>query len=273
VALLEGGGNPDLEPETAESLTASLTYAPKTRPGLRLETTVFDTRFDNQIGRPALSNVSQALLDPTLAPFVTRIDPTSAADRARVESLINDPAYLLPGLLPPEVFGVIIDGRWVNTTLVQVRGLDAALSYELERGGGRLRLEGAGTYVIDYQRALTPAAPLVELVDSFGSPVDFRGTAAATWFRGDHSLRAVLNHVSGYRDAADRRIDPWTTLDAVAGWSPSGGPLEGLQVFLTVRNLLDADPPFYDAPFGIGFDAGQADPLGRTVSLQLTRRW
>ena len=47
-------------------------------------------------------------------------------------------------------------------------------------------------------------------------------------------------------------------------WSPAAG---------TVRNVFDADPPFYDAITGIGFDAGQADPLGRTFALQLTKRW
>lgn len=86
--------------------------------------------------------------------------------------------------------------------------------------------------------------------------------------------RAGLNHVSGYRDAADRRIDAWTTVDAVAAWSPrDGGWSRGLQAQLSIRNLLNEDPPFYDAPFGLGFDAGQADPVCRTVSLQLTRRW
>ena len=273
-ALIEVGGNPDLDPETAESLTAGFTWRSRARPGLRLEATWFETRFANQIGRPALTNFGQALTDPTLAPFVTLIDPASAADRARVLTLLNDPAYLLPGVLPPEAFGLIVDGRWVNTALVEVRGLDAAGSYELERARDRFRFEAAGSYVFDYQRALTPAAPLIELVDRFGSPVDFRATAAATWFRGDYSLRAGLSHVSGYRDAADRRIDPWTTVDLVAGWTPSGpGWRNGFQAQLSVRNLLDAEPPFYDAPFGLGYDAGQADPLGRVVSLQLTRRW
>ena len=40
-----------------------------------------------------------------------------------------------------------------------------------------------------------------------------------------------------------------------------------------IQNLFDADPPFYDASTGLGFDPGQASPLGRIVSLQLTRRW
>jgi outer membrane receptor protein involved in Fe transport len=274
VALLEGGGNPDLEPETAESFTAGFTFRPRGVSGLRMEATWFDTRFSNQIGRPALDNAPQALLDPSLSPFVTLIDRNSPADRARVEALITSPAYLLPGALPAEAFGLIVNGRWVNTASVEVRGLDGAVSYDAQRERDRFRFEAAGSYVVDYQRALTPAASPAELVDRLGFPVDFRGTAAATWFRGDFSLRAGLNYVSGYKDAAERRIDSWTTADLQAGWSPGGsGVLKGLQGYLTVRNLLDEAPPFYDAPSGLGFDAGQADPLGRVVSLQLTKRW
>ena len=40
-----------------------------------------------------------------------------------------------------------------------------------------------------------------------------------------------------------------------------------------VQNLFDADPPFYNGATGYGFDAGQANQLGRVVSLQLIRRW
>ena len=40
-----------------------------------------------------------------------------------------------------------------------------------------------------------------------------------------------------------------------------------------VRNLFDEDPPFYNGATGDGYDAGQADPLGRVISLQLTQRW
>ena len=42
---------------------------------------------------------------------------------------------------------------------------------------------------------------------------------------------------------------------------------------LSVRNLLDADPPFYDVSTGFGYDPAQADIFGRVVALQLIKRW
>ena len=42
---------------------------------------------------------------------------------------------------------------------------------------------------------------------------------------------------------------------------------------VTVQNLLDAAPPFYDSPLGVGYDTANANALGRVVALQLARTW
>src|SRR5690606_24740474 len=67
LALYRYGGNPDLEPETAETWTAGFDYAP--RRGPRLSLGYFDTRFTNRIAQPVNENLSGALTDPALAPF------------------------------------------------------------------------------------------------------------------------------------------------------------------------------------------------------------
>ena len=57
-------------------------------------------------------------------------------------------------------------------------------------------------------------------------------------------------------------------------WTPTGsGALEGVEVALSVQNLFNEDPPFYDSPLGVGYDPANASPLGRTVALQISRRW
>lgn len=272
VALFEGGGNPDLNPETAETFTIGFDYRPKARP-YRFGATWFDIVFSDQIARPALDNLTQVLLNPSLAPFVRRIDRSSAADRAAVDALINSPDFLLPGVLPADAFGVIVDARWLNTAAVEVRGVDVQGAYDLDLAGGQLTLEATGSYMADYKRRITSAAPTIDLVDTQGFPVDLRGTVSASWARDDVSLRTAINHVGGYRDLREVRIGSWTTVDFQLGWRPSGAWAEGLSLTASVRNIFDRDPPFYDAVTGIGFDAGQADPLGRTFSLQLTRRW
>lgn len=272
--LLLGGGNLDLEPETAESFTAGVDYTPAGLDGLTLSATWFETRFDNQIGRPALDNVFQALIDPAYLPFLTRVSPTSPTDLARVRALISSPDYLLPGVLPAEGFGAIVDGRWVNTASVRVRGIDGSASYDFERGRDRFRLEASASYMVDYDRQLTPTSEVRNVVDTFGFPVDLRATAGITWSRASYTTRVGLNHVSGYEDPAGSEIESWTTADLQVTWDPTSiAGLSGLTLSAGIRNVLDQDPPFYDAPSGLGYDAGQADPLGRFGYVQLTQRW
>lgn len=273
-ALIELGGNPDLRPETAESFTIGFDLAPRFIKGFTASLTFFDTRFKDQIGQPGSERYASALNDASLAPFVTRIAPGSAADLALVHALTSHPDYQFPGLLPDEAFSAIIDGRFVNTSETQIRGFDWSSSYAFEAGANSFTLEASASYLLDYKQALTPAAPPRQLVSTVNSPVDFRGTFGGTWKRGDWLARLALNHVDPYKDPLGKTIDAWNTLDANLHWTPLSPPwASGLRVSLNVLNLLDEDPPFYDAISGIGFDPGQANALGRTVSLQLTKRW
>ncbi|MNI62701.1 hypothetical protein D3C73_1180320 [compost metagenome] len=62
-------------------------------------------------------------------------------------------------------------------------------------------------------------------------------------------------------------------MDGQVSWRPSWPRFDGLRLALTVQNLFDEDPPFYDSPTGYGFDPGQGGLLGRVVALQLIQRW
>ncbi|WP_312595167.1 TonB-dependent receptor [Brevundimonas sp.] len=106
-----------------------------------------------------------------------------------------------------------------------------------------------------------------------GFPVKFRSRLGATWTDGAFAASLHWNHVDAYEDRAGVRIDAWDTADVQASWNPETGALAGLRISLTVQNLLDEDPPFYDAASGFGFDPGQGSLLGRVVALQLVKRW
>lgn len=95
------GGNPNLEPEEADTWTAGFEIKPAGVPGLRLGVNVFRTDFDNRIGQPALESILTALSDPSLAPFVRPLDPANnAADRAAVQAILDLPTTNLRDLFP-----------------------------------------------------------------------------------------------------------------------------------------------------------------------------
>jgi iron complex outermembrane recepter protein len=275
VSLLMSGGNRELEPETAKTWSAGFDYVSRSDPDLRLSATWFDVEFTDQIGTPVLTDTANALTNPALAPFVTFVDPANPEDLASIRALMAASTSANIGLFPAEAYRAIIDARFVNTGSVRVRGIDASASYGFDLAEHRFDLSAAFSYLIDFERRFTPTAPVTDALNLPGQPVDLRGRVSAAWRRGDYGASLALNYVDDYRSERGRKIDAWTTTDLQLRWTPQApdGPLSGLGLALNVQNLLDIAPPFYDGPTGIGYDPANADPLGRYVSLQLTKRW
>lgn len=272
LSIYLSGGNPALQPETAETWTVGFDYRPDS--GLVLSASYFDTAFGDQIARPTSGNLSNVLSDPALAPFVRFIDPANnPADLALVRSYVTAPGFGSGSLYPPDSYRAIIDGRWINTTSVDVRGLDLLAAYPLQFGGHTVRLDASASWLLDYDSQTTPASAIRSVLDQVGYPVSLRSRAGGAWSAGDWTVDLHWSHVADYADAAGVRIEAWNTADLRVSWAPAEAWLEGLRVSLGVQNLLDADPPFHNGRTGYGFDAGQANLFGRVVSLQLTQRW
>lgn len=268
LSLYRYGGNPDLSPETATTWSAGLDYAPEG--GLRASLGYFDTAFTDRIAQPVNENLNGALIDPALAPFVQRVSPaTNPEDLALIQGLIATPGFPAAGLYPPTAYGAVLDGRWVNAASVDVRGLDGAISAPLRFDDHEIVLDASAAYLLDYRMRTTATAPERSVVGRVGYPVRLRARAGGVWTRGDVSVAAHWNHVAAYEDGAGRAIAAWNTIDAQLAWRRA----DGLRLSLSVQNLLDADPPLYDSVNGLGFDPGQANVLGRVISLQLIQRW
>jgi outer membrane receptor protein involved in Fe transport len=276
LTLLRYGGNPDLRPETATSWTAGLEYAPPEHPQVRLSATYFDTNFKQRIGQPAINNLSTVLTAPDLAPFRTFIDPLNKpADLAQVQDLLKLASSAGAALYPAAAYRAIADARYVNTGAFRVRGLDLTGTWGLTAFGDPLVLSGNASWLMSYQRKVTQAAQAVELVGMTEYPADLRARLAATWTHGAFATTGAINQVGDLHTSAGARVAGQTTLDLQGLWtSPAqGGAWRGVSVSLSVQNLFDKNPPFYDSPVGVGYDPANYEPSGRVVALQLTKAW
>lgn len=272
LVLYQYGGNPDLKPETADTFTGGIEWRP--RPAAYLSLNYFDTRFTDRISQPVTENLASALIDPTLSPFVRPLDPArDAADRALVTSIITAPDYGLGAQFPADAYRALVDGRWVNAASVKVRGFDVSGRTVVTYADHAVAFDASASYLLDYDTRTTSAAPTIDAVGVVGRPQRWRTRAGATWSRRGWSFGAYANHVSAGRDLTNREVKSWTTADLRLAWSPSAAPLAGLEAAISIQNLFDRAPPFYDAPSGFGFDPGQANPYGRMAALQLIRRW
>jgi iron complex outermembrane receptor protein len=271
------GGNPDLGPETAKSWTVGFDLTPDGLPGARLAVTAYETRFKDRIDRPLVSAPRGTILtDPAYAPFVRLTSAaTNPADFAALAELLASPLFNPQlGVFAPTDYGAILDQRYVNTAGLTVRGVDAQASYARDAFGGRLTLAANGAWMLDFMRAVTPAAPYREFVGRVANPARFRGRLTADWTRDALSLGLALNHVSGFEDALGETVRAQDTVDLTARLAaPESSRWAGVSAALSIRNLFDRAPPFYDNPTGFGFDATNGDVIGRFVSLQISKRW
>lgn len=271
-SLIYQGGNPDLRPETARSWTAGVSFTPDPIPDLTLSLSAYRTRFKNRVGSPVV--LSQALTAPEFAPFRTFLSPaTNPADRAKVLAAMADPHASGLSTYPVDTYGAIIDLRNVNTGSLEVAGLDASLSWKTTVKGDPLALNASLSWLARYDRKLTPASAKTDLSGQAGYPADLRARVSATWTHGPVSMTSAVNHVGDLKSETGRRIAPWTTVDLQGRWQGKVLAAQGLSLTLNVQNLFDKDPPFYDNPLAIGYDPANADPLGRMVSLQLSKTW
>lgn len=270
LAVMLYGGNPDLEPETADTFTAGFDW--RREDGLSLDLTYFDTRFTDRIAQPVAENLTGALIDPALAPFVRLVSPaTSPADLALLQAYAATPGF--PGFYPIETFSAVVDTRWVNTGAVKVRGFDLTARYPFRAGGQSFAVDAAGSWLLAYETRPTPAAEARQVVGLSGYPGRLRARTGLTWIGEAISASLHWSHVSEVRDRQGETVEPWNTVETQVAWTPSSGAWQGLRLALSIQNLFDEDPPFHNAPTGYGFDAGQANPMGRVFALQLIKRW
>ncbi|HEY1926629.1 MAG TPA: TonB-dependent receptor [Caulobacteraceae bacterium] len=274
VVLLQNG-NPTLRPETAKSWSVGFDWAPHNVPGLRISGSWFDTDFTGKIDRPVFSAITTVLTDPAYSTFVDFISPASnAADLAKVQALINAPQNLGLSAFPANTYTAIVDARFVNTGALHVSGLDAQVAYGFDVGATHLQFDANGAYLDQYDVAITPTSRSVSDVNIANFPVRFRGRATASATRGPFTGQLALNFVNAYKGPLGQGIDSQTTTDLQLRFvAPNSSRFSGLTSTLSVRNLFDVKPPFYDSSVGVGYDPANADPIGRFVSLQLVKSW
>lgn len=276
LTLLRYGGNANLRPETAKSWTATAEIVPTSLPGARLSATLFDTRFVDRIGQPATENITTVLTAPDLAPFRSMINPsTNPADLALVEALLKNAASSAAALYPATAYRAIADARYVNAGSFQVRGLDFSGTYPSKIAGDPVVFNASLSWLMHYRRKVTAAAQSVDLVGLVTYPAELQARVSATWTHGPFNTTATLRRTSALDIQPTGRVKGQTAADLQVQYaSPTrSGPWKGLSVALSVQNLFDQDPPFYDSRVGAGYDPANYDPFGRVVALQLTKAW
>jgi iron complex outermembrane receptor protein len=277
--LAKIGGNPALQPETADTLSFGVDYVPSTTSGLLLSATGFDIKYSNRIAQ--LENTYAALTDPLNAFFVTR-SPGAMQTQALYKSYPPADVFNETGSpFDSDTIAAIVDFRVVNVSRQTVRGADFMASYRIGTDSAGTLFFFNGSY-LDLQQQDTPLSPTETLTGLAFYPARIRARGGATWNKAGWSLTGTANylaHETNTEVVPQQQVGSWTTVDAALKYSPSlPGMFSGLRFSLAVINLFDRDPPRVLTPdtvtgVNLDYDAANTNPLGRFVSLSVSKKW
>ena len=268
-------GNQTLHPETSRNLTAGLDFLPTALPTTRFSLNYYRILFNNRITSPPLS--ASIFLNPRIYGPLIRQFPNDSA----VEAFVA-------GLEPPQQVFDLSAGHtglagirygysygYINAAHVNTEGLDFVAHSLLSLGGpNKLTLDFNATYIRDLETAFCDACTSTDLANTYGQPLKLRLRAAGGWSNGTVSANAAVNFANAYSDTnllPPGRITSFTTLDLNTSWHIGAS---GTTLSLIILNALNSNPPHTAPAFNdVGYDPTNADPRGRTLSLQARQAW
>ena len=197
----------------------------------------------------------------------------------------GDPAYAGLVTIDPATNAVThVTTTQQNSGNARVRGLDLDVNYRDNFGPGRLDINFAGTYMIQFDQT-SPGGVISHkvgtMVDKDGNPVldannggvvlRWKHALTGTWTQGDWAFTLTQNFYKGYqtgRDLNDNQhfVNDQALYDAQVAYRG----IKNLKLALGVRNLFDKNPPMYipvSNQFQAGYDISQYDPRSRFVYL------
>jgi len=173
----------------------------------------------------------------------------------------------------------IIDDRLRNIEHLQTSGIDLIAKAGLATSLGRFDFAFNGTYLLDYAEQKTPGAALEQLLNTPYNPIDLRMRGSLSWQRARWGASLFVNFDGGYRDTLsvpNKSIAAFTTVDIQLRYginSAKDSFLANTELSITAQNLLNSSPPFFNNPFGVGYDPENADLTGRILSVNVRKRW
>jgi len=259
------GGNPNLRPIEADSMTAGFVLTPSAMPSLRLLANYWQIHTEHRV--TFLHFSSLLANEDVFADRIVREMPTQA-----------DVDAGMPGRL------VQLDLSRMNFGRLNTSGIDLEARYELSTRWGDFTPRVSATWIDEFQTADVPGVPVIERVgiaNPAGSIPRWRVVGSVGWKRNGLGLSTTVDWLPRYMDAdaaglTGRRLPARTIVDVQASFAMEeligADPLwNDLKLHLGVKNLFNELAPFSDIGFSTGFDSSQGDLIGRFSYLRLSK--
>jgi iron complex outermembrane receptor protein len=272
------GGNSGLGPETATTWSGGFDWKPTFLDGFSLSSSYYRIEYENRIDVAPVTALTAGSVYSNF--FIRR---PAAADVAGNCSL-RRPGRLLHGQPGPAEPGRadIQHQRHPRRSPPEPRHPDpgrgrclaANYAFDTSYGDWRVGLDIAKILTVDRQGA--PGTPVVDVLDTFGNPVDLRVRGSLGWHMDGWSANAFANYTDSYLNTAitpNVMVDSLTTYDLTASYQFEGeGWTDGVRVSVNALNVFDEDPPIV-LNGTVSWDSQAASAIGRFISFEISKAW
>jgi iron complex outermembrane recepter protein len=258
------GGNPDLRPIEADSLTAGFVLTPNAIPNFQATAGYWRVNMRNRV-----QVIPYDVLIASEERFPLRVE--------RSERTAADITAGLPGAL------TYLDISRINFGSILTDGIDFGAKYSFETRAGELSADLAATWVNAYDIVDIPGTVGIDRVavaDPAGSISRWRGMATIGLTNMTFRVSLTARYTSGYLDTdvftgeSLRRIAGMAEFDIQGAADLGmifGGRFDDTVLTAGISNLLNKEPPFAQVGGQIGFDPTQGDLRGRFGYLRLSK--
>jgi iron complex outermembrane recepter protein len=278
-------GNPELQPETADTWNFGFSWAPQAGPleGFSVDVDYYIYQYEDILSREsptglALDDFQSRCpggfnADPAAGPLCgVQPDGGFASIGPGLEQVTRSSGGFLTAIFP----------SFFNAAELEATGIDASFGYVLPTdGAGLFRFGLSGSWAIDYDLTLPDGTEVDgvgsrNITNSIGRSLpEFKLNGQVGWTLGRHTAVVTARYIDSYDDDGPQnalralfigerpRISSMTTIDAQYTFElPSFGfQAEGSALTVGAKNIANREPPKVNVDGG--YDPFAHDPRGR----------
>lgn len=247
--VLATNGNPDLRPQTSDTITLGFEFSPSQWPDAYLSATWNKTEFEGLIG-----------------------SLTSALGRPPLFALEHP--ELFPGLVERDANGILTFLSYQSANLAHrvSEAVDIEARYRFDTAMGEFVAGIFAARTVALETTPVVGVDPVEQEGTSDGPVRFKGNAYLDWTYSNWTANLTINYESGYHntdpDAVTTSVDSYTTVDVQGTYIL---PASGWRFSIGVQNAFDADFPFFDSYYGV--DSAHVDFRRRIIFLDIVKEF
>jgi iron complex outermembrane receptor protein len=276
--------NPKMSPEKGRTWAVGADFTPDFIPGLTASMTLWNNSFRGAVTAPKIGFiVNNASLSQLLQFY------PGGASQTQINSVIN---HQIAGGSLPAVTQYILLGENSNFLNLFVQGIDANVNYNVRTDWGTFTPGVALTEFLKFDQSYG-AGSTYSVLNSTGANTAFPSVATQMraslgWALDAYEADLFMNYTGAYKNWSATAFNPVTvnaignpsgggdhvnanvTFDLHLAYDFNGGILGDDQISLTMRNIFNKNPPFYNS--ATGYDTYVGSVLGRVTTIGISAK-